>query len=337
MCSNGARRSEFGGARASVAPMPESEGGVLVRGRDRRVGTHAMGAPQPRAPRKRGSPTVPMFKVFVGNLDPRTTVESLKPYFEPFGDAVDEIIVAMDEEGKSRGFAIVLFRDPQRGQLAIETLTGKKISGRDIQINEAVKKSKRPKPEGPGGPRGPRGPRNSPLGPRAFQRPGAGGPGGPGRGGPRPGGFRASGRPGQGPRFGSAPGAGGPGGPGGPGGIRNPRRMPGAMPPPGGAGGLPPASRPLGGGTRPPIGPGSRPLGSGGPRPGGAGPSSRPLGAPARPLDGAPRPASGGASRPPVTPPPASPGAGGASTPATPPAGDGPPKARAIKKKPEDQ
>ncbi|MFM9170698.1 MAG: RNA recognition motif domain-containing protein [Phycisphaerales bacterium] len=179
-----------------------------------------------------------MFKVFVGNLDPRTTVESLKPYFEPFGDAVDEIIVAMDEEGKSRGFAIILFRDPQRGQLAIETLTGKKINGRDIQINEAVKKSKRPKADGPGGPRGPRAPRNSPLGPRAFQRPGPGGPGGPGRGGPRPGGFRASGRPGQGPRFGGAPGAGGPGGPGGPGGIRNPRRMPGAMPPPGGAGGV---------------------------------------------------------------------------------------------------
>ena len=117
------------------------------------VGPYVMGVPQSRAPRMRGSPAVPMFKVFVGNLDPRTTVESLRPYFEPFGDAVDEIIVAMDEDGKSRGFAIILFRDPQRGQLAIETLTGKKINGCDIQINEAVKKSKRPKPEGPGGPR----------------------------------------------------------------------------------------------------------------------------------------------------------------------------------------
>jgi RNA recognition motif-containing protein len=28
-----------------------------------------------------------MFKVFVGNLDPRTTVDSLKPYFAPFGEA----------------------------------------------------------------------------------------------------------------------------------------------------------------------------------------------------------------------------------------------------------
>ena len=84
-----------------------------------------------------------MFKIYVGNLDPRTTVEALKPYFEPFGEAVDEIILVMDEQGEPRGFAIVLFRDPQLGQLAVETLTGKKINGREIQINEAVKKGKR--------------------------------------------------------------------------------------------------------------------------------------------------------------------------------------------------
>ena len=89
-----------------------------------------------------------MFKVYLGNLDPRTTVETLKPYFAPFGEAVDEIIVALDEEGKPRGFAIVLFRDPQLGQLAIETLTGKRINGREVQINEAVKKGKRTREAG---------------------------------------------------------------------------------------------------------------------------------------------------------------------------------------------
>ena len=51
-----------------------------------------------------------MFKIYVGNLDPRTTVETLKPYFEPFGPAVDEIILALDAEGQPRGFAIVLFQ-----------------------------------------------------------------------------------------------------------------------------------------------------------------------------------------------------------------------------------
>jgi RNA recognition motif. (a.k.a. RRM, RBD, or RNP domain) len=274
-----------------------------------------------------------MFKVYVGNLDPRTTVETLKPYFEPFGDAVDEIIVALDDEGQPRGFAIVLFRDPAKGQLAIETLTGKKINGKEIQINEAVKKGKRTKPVE-------RAPRNSPLGPRAFQRPGA-----PRTGGSRPGGAggRPFGRPG-----GSAGGAG-------PMANRNPRRgfgSAGAAGPGGPSRGAPSDARP----PVPPVGPGSRPLGSGMPsRPAGlsrptapgAGPgaTSRPLGTGMRP----PAPGSGaagsgskplgGASRPVGTPrplgaPPSSSTprsptdgvAGGADAP--PP----PPKARAIKK-----
>lgn len=101
-----------------------------------------------------------MFKVFVGNLDPRVTAESLRPLFEPFGD-LDEIIVAVDPKtNRSRGFAIVLFRDPLKGQLAIETLTNRKLNGRTLIINEALKKGKaaqraagNPVRQGPFGPR----------------------------------------------------------------------------------------------------------------------------------------------------------------------------------------
>lgn len=157
---------------------------------------------------------MPMFKIYVGNLDPRTTVEALKPYFEPFGEAVDEIILVMDEQGEPRGFAIVLFRDPQLGQLAVETLTGKKINGREIQINEAVKKGKRILPTEE------KAPRTSPLGPRAFQRPGSSGgfrPGAPRSGDSRPSGM-ASSRPGFGASAGGASSRF----------NRNPRRAPGA-------------------------------------------------------------------------------------------------------------
>ena len=47
---------------------------------------------------------MPMFKIFVGNLDAKVTVEMLKPMFEAFGE-LDEVILAKDEDGKSRGFA----------------------------------------------------------------------------------------------------------------------------------------------------------------------------------------------------------------------------------------
>lgn len=292
-----------------------------------------------------GITPVPMFKVYVGNLDPRTTVDTLKPYFEPFGDAVDEIIVALDGEGQPRGFAIVLFRDPQRGQLAIETLTGKRINGREIQINEAVKKGKKTKPVDGGGPR------NSPLGPRAFQRPGSGRPGGgrPGMG--RPGmGRPGMGRPGFSASAGGGPGAGGPGARF----NRNPRRAPGA---PGSDASS--TSGGFGAPRAPGAGPGSPGAGPGSP---GVGPGSRMIGGGSRPIGGMPRPGAprppmaggpgtGGLSRPlggaprPAGAPPARPSSpsGGAVPPKPPappagPAGDAPeaapPRPRAVKKKP---
>lgn len=263
---------------------------------------------------------MPMFKVYVGNLDPRTTVETLKPYFEPFGDAVDEIVLVTDKDGQPRGFAIVLFRDPQRGQLAIETLTGKRINGREIQINESVKKSKRVQSPD-------KGPRNSPLGPRAFQRPGSGFRSGGGRPGGRAGPGPGGGRPG----FGASAGGGGTF-------NRNPRRVSGQAGGEGGAAGgaAPgPGSRPIGGGV---PRPGSRPLGGAGPQggrpplPGGGSTQSRPLGFGGRP--GVPSPASRPLSSRPPAPPSAQP-------PAPPPSGTGegdspatPARPKAAKKKP---
>jgi RNA recognition motif-containing protein len=198
---------------------------------------------------------MPMFKIFVGNLDAKVTVEMLKPMFEAFGE-LDEVILAKDEDGKSRGFAIVLYKDAMKGQLAIETLTGRKILGKEIVINEALKKGKRKL--GPADATKPRGP----FGPKFRGGPGAGGPrvSFGGRGGAA-GGFS---RGGPGARRDGATG-GGPAGPGAAGGSRfsrNPRRGPGG-PRPGGAG--PGAG---GSGGRPPSGPGgSRPPTGGPPRP----------------------------------------------------------------------
>lgn len=100
-----------------------------------------------------------MFKIFVGNLDGKVTNEMLTPMFAAFGE-LDEVIVARDEDGNSRGFAIVLFKDAMKGQLAVETFQERKILGRTIVINEAMKKGKKkmapvdlPAPRGPFGPK----------------------------------------------------------------------------------------------------------------------------------------------------------------------------------------
>ena len=69
------------------------------------------------------------------------------------------MLVTDPETGKSRCFAIAMFRDAMRGQLLIETLNGKLLLGRPLVVNEAVKKRKGlpPKKElgrGRGGPGG---------------------------------------------------------------------------------------------------------------------------------------------------------------------------------------
>ena len=197
---------------------------------------------------------MPMFKIFVGNLDPKVTVEMLTPMFAAFGE-LDEVIVAKDEEGKSRGFAIVLYKDSMKGQLAIETLTGRKILGREIVINEAMKKGK--KKLGPAAVEKPRGP----FGPKFG---GGGGMGGRGGVSSRPGGFSrgAAGADRRGASGGSS--------------SRNPRR--------GSAGGglRGPGAGP--GGASGPSGPGSRPSAGGGSGPGPSRPPS-PGGPRARPTD----------------------------------------------------
>lgn len=143
-----------------------------------------------------------MFKVYVGNLDSRVTADVLRPLFEPFGD-LDEIIVATDSKtNRSRGFAIVLFRDALKGQLAIETLTGRKLSGRTIVINEAVKRGKAPSSgapvparKGPFGPRFGGAAQGGASGGRRFshRNPRRGLSGGPGGGPPGPGPVRPGG------------------------------------------------------------------------------------------------------------------------------------------------
>merc|ERR1719171_3481323 len=48
-------------------------------------------------------------KVFVGGLNPMTTTESLRQYFEAFGTVLDVAILADGETKKSRGFGFVEF------------------------------------------------------------------------------------------------------------------------------------------------------------------------------------------------------------------------------------
>lgn len=179
-----------------------------------------------------------MFKIFVGNLSPRTTAEELHRLFIRHA-VISDIAVPVDEAtGKPRGFAIVMIKDEAQALAAIDALRGSRLDGRSLVINRARKKGEAPPPKperrrgggvnirrggggggGGGGGRPDRGPRQGSYGDRSGNPREGGGSGGGGGNrirtfGSRPRSFGRPSRPDRGFRN-DQPGGGGPGpGPG---------------------------------------------------------------------------------------------------------------------------
>jgi RNA recognition motif-containing protein len=98
-----------------------------------------------------------MFKLFVGNLNYRTTPDGLREIFAAHGEVLDVFIGTDRETGRSRGFGFVTMGSKEAGQAAIENLNGKDFEGRALVVNEAQPRAPRPAGGGFGGGGGGRG------------------------------------------------------------------------------------------------------------------------------------------------------------------------------------
>jgi cold-inducible RNA-binding protein len=87
-------------------------------------------------------------RLFVGNLSYRVTEAELKEVFEEGGKQVVEVKIVTDRDtGRSRGFAFVEMSSDQDATVAIQTLSGREVSGRAINVSEARART----PRAPGG------------------------------------------------------------------------------------------------------------------------------------------------------------------------------------------
>ena len=78
-----------------------------------------------------------MFRIYVGNLNFRTTDDNLRVAFEAFGP-VSEVYIGNDRDtGRSRGFGFVTMGEKAHGEAAIAALNGSQLDGRAIVVNEA--------------------------------------------------------------------------------------------------------------------------------------------------------------------------------------------------------
>ena len=83
-------------------------------------------------------------RLYVGNLSYNVTEPELREVFAEGGRNVVEVKIVMDREtGRPRGFAFVEMGTADDASQAIETLSGRSIHGRPINVSEARERTPR--------------------------------------------------------------------------------------------------------------------------------------------------------------------------------------------------
>lgn len=85
-------------------------------------------------------------RIYVGNLSYQVTDEELRQAFEAFGEVTSANVIMDKFSGQSKGFGFVEMPSRTEAEAAINSLNGKELKGRAMNVNEA-----RPRPEGGGG------------------------------------------------------------------------------------------------------------------------------------------------------------------------------------------
>jgi RNA recognition motif-containing protein len=82
--------------------------------------------------------------IYVGNLPYNVTEEDLREAFSEFGE-VSSVNVIMDKySGQSKGFGFVEMEKNSEAEEAIKALNESSLKGRDIKVNQAKPRDKRP-------------------------------------------------------------------------------------------------------------------------------------------------------------------------------------------------
>lgn len=84
-----------------------------------------------------------MKRIYIGNLNFKTTEEILTEKFSEFGEVTSATIIKDRTSGLSKGFGFVEMPDDLCAEKAIAGLKGKDIDGRKIRVSIAEDKPKR--------------------------------------------------------------------------------------------------------------------------------------------------------------------------------------------------
>ena len=82
-------------------------------------------------------------KIYVGNLPFSTNEDEIRDLFTPYGEVQSVNLIVDRETGRLRGFGFVEMNE-EGADAAMEALNGKAFGGRDLRINEAQERQRRP-------------------------------------------------------------------------------------------------------------------------------------------------------------------------------------------------
>src|ERR687889_1722930 len=76
-------------------------------------------------------------RLYVGNLNFRTTSDELREVFSQAGEVENATVVEDRDTGRSRGFGFVEMATAEGAAAAIDQFNGKEFGGRALTVNEA--------------------------------------------------------------------------------------------------------------------------------------------------------------------------------------------------------
>ena len=76
-------------------------------------------------------------RLYVGNLNFRTTGDELREVFSQAGEVENATVVEDRDTGRSRGFGFVEMATAEGAAAAIEQFNGRDVGGRTLTVNEA--------------------------------------------------------------------------------------------------------------------------------------------------------------------------------------------------------
>ena len=82
-------------------------------------------------------------KLFVGGLAWKTDSESLRSYFEQFGEVTDAEVILDRDSNRSRGFGFVTLNSSEEARDAVEKTNNQELDGRKIRVDFAGERSSR--------------------------------------------------------------------------------------------------------------------------------------------------------------------------------------------------